>query len=81
MGLHAKDFDKMHYDNKALIVNSIGIKVVEKNLFHEQSIVLFSVYNFFVETIVNKMDGRILSMDRLTLDQVTEDYCKDLSCF
>lgn len=81
MRLRAKEFDKMDYENRIQLISSRGIRVAERKLFHHQSIILFSLCNFFVEAIVNNLDNQILGMERLNLDEVSSSYCKDIPPF
>jgi hypothetical protein len=78
MGLSAREFDQLQYDSQLEIISEKGILLSERNLFPNQAIVLYSLYNFFVEAIINITDKNILSLERLTLDEVSEYYCKDI---
>lgn len=75
MGLRAREFDKLHPDNKIRIVNMRGIAVLELKLLEEKVLVLYSIYNFFVEAVVDKREGKIVGLERLSLDQVVVNYC------
>lgn len=75
MGLRAREFDNLHSDNKLRIVNIKGIPVMELKQIEDKNIILYSVYNFFVEAIIDRSNGNILGIERLTLDQVALAYC------
>jgi hypothetical protein len=81
MGLSSKEFDRLHYNNQLRIVSIKGIPVIELKLWQEKVLVLYSVYNFFIEAVVDKSSEKIIGIERLTLDQVVNTYCEDIPSF
>lgn len=78
MGLRGEDFDCLHPKNQAIIIRAKGIPVIELKLPEENCLVLYSLYNYFVEAVVNKPEEEIKFIERLTLDQVVNTYCEDI---
>ena len=79
MILLAEEFEHLHPSYQALIIKTKGIPVEEINLPENNVLVLYSLYNFFVEAVLNKDEGEIRFIERLTLDQVVNTYCEDIS--
>lgn len=78
MDLLAEEFEHLHPSYQALIIKAKGIPVEEITLPEDNVLVLYSLYNFFVEAVVNKSDEEIRFIEKLTLDQVVNTYCEDI---
>lgn len=79
MGLRGKDFDKLNPFNQGIILKAKGTPVIELKLSSQYSLILYSVYNFFVEAVVNELDGEMKCIERLSLEQVASTYCEDIT--
>lgn len=78
MGLRGEEFDKMNANNQIIIIRAKGIPIIELKLPEGNCLILYSVFNFFVEAVVNKTEEEIKFIERLTLDEVVNTYCEDI---
>jgi hypothetical protein len=78
MVLLAEEFERLHPSYQALIIKAKGIPVEEISLPEENVLVLYSLYNFYVEAVLDLADDEIRFIERLTLEQVVNTYCEDI---
>jgi hypothetical protein len=72
--MKAQDFKDLNHEHKVRLVWTKG-KFVSKRYLKNQTIVLYSLNNFFVELLYDNFDNRLIRLDRVDLDDVVRNYC------
>lgn len=74
----AREFERLHPSYQALLIRAKGIAVEEVELPEGNQLILYSLYNFFVEAVVNKEKDEIKFIEKLSLDEVVNTYCDNI---
>jgi hypothetical protein len=72
--MKAQDFKNLNHEHKVRLVWTKG-KFVSKRYVKNQTIVLYSLHNFFVELFYDNFDNRLIRLERTDLDEVAKNYC------
>jgi hypothetical protein len=72
--MQAQDFKNLNHEHKVRLVWTKG-KFVTKRYLKNQTIVLYSLNNFFVELIYDNFDNKLIRLDKVDLDDVVNNYC------
>jgi hypothetical protein len=72
--MKAREFKDLNHEHKVRLVWTKG-KFVTKRYLKNQTVVLYSLNNFFVELLYDNFDNRLIRLDRIDLDDVARIYC------